>query len=577
MNECLVPQLKSLLRNAKLPVSGRKAALIDRLARAGIRDAECANKKSKTRSREKKVPTSKNTKDRTSQTKKKAAVATPTKKRTSRRKTTNTSTKKRPAPITTPKKRPAPITSPKKKTVGDYVKYTVAELKNMLRKVHKPVSGRKAVLIARLLDNSPPPRRHPPGTRPAPTPPRRHPPSPLPSRDKLLTDTEINDLSRYVLRQLLSEIGVDVDVDDNKLTLRNHAIEKRVTHGMLEDLKKDYLYLSSHQDPTEMLARVSAAKDPEWRRLYMKLHSDYKHPTKSSDKLRRDDLESTPELISKTRRVDVRQPFPTDFAKKMSLKDLREFVSSYYGDVLVEAIAVEGMNSRHCDLLEFFPEYLTTRFHLDHGFTVGDPSQPIELLEKTPETSYIPWVAKQYMRKGKPFVMPVLLIGFLSSEHSSHANYIIVSPRTMRAYLFEPHNNIYTEVHEILAKLLPKELGVSFYGLVPNIQKVQHRDYLCSSWSYYFAMMILVNPDIDGGAITRAMTKRNLVRFFAWLTFDIPQQGTCDLSGSFQGWKTSKGDTLGFDALTSTTGSVVKEAIGSKIGNTRFGTETIYE
>jgi len=225
-------------------------------------------------------------------------------------------------------------------------------------------------------------------------------------------------------------------------------------------------------------------------------------------------------------------------------------------------------------LLEFFPEYLTTRFHLDHGFTVGDPRQHIKIWKK--ETNSIPWVAERYMRKGKPFLMPVTLYGFFSDEHSVHANYIIVTPENMSAYLFEPHGRDYIEVHENLAKSLQEELGVSLHGLVPNIQKVQYSDSLCSSWSYYFAMMKLVNPNIDGHAITSAMTKRSLVRFFAWLTFDIPQQGTCELSQSFRGWKTSEGDTLGFDALTSTTGSVVKEAIMPYNGHgTRFGTGAI--
>ena len=315
-------------------------------------------------------------------------------------------------------------------------------------------------------------------------------------------------------------------------------------------------------NPLSFLASVAEhhPQDPVWKLIYTALHEDGKHPATASTRLSADDLEVT-RYRTEARPIFVRQPFPKAFAAKLTPTEIKAFVASYYGDVFAAAVA----GKPDCDLVDFAPAYLKARYHLTGSDVMPFRSRiRIATKEGYSPTIFYPDGFDAWLRKHKPFLVRVSLNGQRSDgTRSHHANCLCVDPLRKTASLFEPHGVQHKVIHRLLTMSL-KEKGITFFGLEAKKVRLQTGDRLCASWSIYYAMLRMVNPSVPGAALLRTMSSKNLLRLLAWITFDVPQAKPCSLSGVFPGFRSRAGDTLGRDALISSSGAIVARTLGSR-------------
>ncbi len=314
-------------------------------------------------------------------------------------------------------------------------------------------------------------------------------------------------------------------------------------------------------DPLALLASISAIhpkEDPAWASIYASLHADNKHPATTRTRLSRTDLQLT-RYRSEARTIEIRQPFPKDFAAKLTRKEITVFVSSYYGDVFVTAAGSRA----DCDLIDFAPAYLKDRYHLMGSDVMPFSSRiSIGINPSSPPIISYPRDFDAWLGKKEPFLVRMSIRRRdPDGSITHHANCLCVEPLHKTASLFESHGVAHNDIHRIMSMSLQTK-GIVFFGLEGKNVRLQGADRLCASWSIYYAMLRMVNPTVPGSAILGSMSDKNLLRLLAWITFDVPQAKPCSLGGVFPGFHSNVGDTLGRDALLSSSGRIVAKALG---------------
>ncbi len=512
LQTCTVPQLKTALRKAGLSTSGLKAELFARLS--SLSGTTTTTKKSTT-----------------------------TKKTTAPKKSTTTKKTTAPKKTTTTKK----TTAAKKRECAKLRDCTVAQLKVILTQAGLATSGRKADLFARLSSSG--------GETNTPTPKK----TAATMAPKKRECAKLRDCTVAQLKAVLTKAGLATSGRKADLFARLSSSGGETNTTTELDVFKP---IGSHATPD--LSGIPAAADPQWRRIYMGFQAEKVHPRTTSTKLSRSDLELTPIMSDHGPALDIRQPFPTNFAKRATRTQLHAFLSSYYGDVFA---LVAARTTATCPLITYAPKYLETRYRLDDA-TFMSIEQKIRV-DRSAESVTVDATTlaslRRLMRGSKPFVVRVSLTKQKVGRVSKHANALLINPRTHTAMLFESHGLHKDDVHKPLGGWLSSTLSVTLHGLETR-HRLQSKDRLCASWSLYYIMMRLVNPDVEGYYLVQSMTRGNLARLLAWITFDIPQQKPCLIGAKTTGRtvRAETGETLGRAAMMQTSGLLVQRVMSHK-------------